>query len=182
MAKIKQFRDVNEKDVINLYAFSGTVGTAAGDSVPAGTLVKIQGAGWKASDEPFGIEGTPGTSFGNTVSNRYATTAKVSLCGTGDAPIGITLYDIKEVDENGEPLKFNPRKAAEIEAVISGQTVPVATKGIFLYSGSTLTGVTAGSTIYAGASGELETVGSVAVGKALGNTDSNGYTLIRIAL
>jgi len=182
MPKLRPFRNYDEKDVINLFAFSGTVGTNAGDSVNAGTLVKLAGDGWKATDEPNEMLGDMGSSYGNTVSERYGVVPKVALCGTGDAPLGITLYDVKEVDENGELLKFNPRKAAEIEAVISGQAVPIVTKGMFLYSGASLTGVAAGANVYAGAAGEIATVGSVVVGKALGATDSNGHTLIQIDL
>ena len=57
---------------------------------------------------------------------------------TKDVPLGMLLYDVREDDENGEKLIFNPRKAAENDYVISGQAVPILTRGIVLYSGATL--------------------------------------------
>lgn len=185
MPTLRPFRDYDEKDVINLYSYSGTIGTSAGDKVGAGTVVKIQGDGWKATDEPNELLGGVGASFANTVSERYGVTAKVAQCGASDAPLGITLFDVKEVDENGELLKFNPRKAAEIEAVISGQAVPVVTRGTFLYSGATLAAetVAAGASLYTAANGEITTgTAGTKIGVALGAKDTNNHVLIKLDL
>lgn len=185
--KLRPFRDYSEHDVINLYAHRSS-------DVNAGTLVKLETAtGWKNSAEPTMTEGTMGATYGNTVSNRYAVTAKVVDAGSGDKPIGMTLWDVKENDENGEKLLYNPRKAAEMQAVISGQAVPIVTRGVFLYSGTDLNatheaqGPVAGEYIYAGVAGELLVASSVGwdstvqkVGQVLGGKDSNGHVLIRL--
>jgi hypothetical protein len=71
-----------------------------------------------------------------------------------------------------------------MQAAISGQAVPVATRGVFLYSGATLASLAfdAGSVLFADDNGELHTVEASRkkVGVALGAKDSNNYVLIRI--
>jgi hypothetical protein len=44
------------------------------------------------------------------------------------------LRQTLETDENGEKLIYNPIKRDELQAVLSGQAVPVATKGLFTFS------------------------------------------------
>lgn len=94
------------------------------------------------------------------------------------------LYSVKEEDENGEKLKFNPRKAAEMEVVLSGQAVPVVTKGVFLYSGATIVGQTlgAGVPLYSDANGLLTTGkggnDQKVVAQALGPVDSTYNTCL----
>jgi hypothetical protein len=176
---LRPFRDYDEKDVINLYAFEGTI------PVNRGHIVAIDGnAGWQTSQE-LEMLGNLGKDYNNTVSTRYGVTARVSLAGTSDVPLGMLLYDCKETDENGELLKFHPRKAAEMEVALSGQTVPVVSKGMFLYSGSTLASddPNAGVKIYVGAAGVLTTgtAGALA-GKTLGSKDSDGVILIKLEL
>lgn len=182
MPLIRPLRDYNEKDVINLYTFSGQ--TTKEQIVNRGTLVAIVGDGWRPDVEPTELLGSYGDfSVNNVQAQRYGTPAKVTFCGTGDQPLGLTLFDIRELDENGIPLKYNPRKAAELEACISGQTVPIVTKGIFLYSG--LVSPTAGGPIYASANGTISAVASgngQQVGIALGVTGVDGSCLIRLSI
>lgn len=187
MPTLLPLRDYNEKDVIGFYSFSG--------SIPQnkGLLVKIVGSGFVHGQDPTEMLGSPGATHPNTVSQRYGVPYKVGAAGTGDNAIGITLYDVKEVDENGNLLKFRPQKAYEMEAVISGQTIPIATKGRFMYSG--ITGaVTAGQKLYQGANGTIESVlasaqgaggvpAAVVVGKALGAKDvTNGFCFVQLDL
>ena len=179
---LRPFRDYDEKDVINLFALE----QGAGVPVTKGHFVTISGDGWKSSDE-LQMLGDVGASFNNTVSQRYGVAAKVAIAGTGDNPLGMMLYDCKETDENGEQLKFNPRKAAEMEVALSGQAVPVVTRGIFLYSGSVLKGqtATAGQKLYVYANGGLTTglaANQISVGRTLGTEDSDGVVLVKIEL
>ena len=98
-----------------------------------------------------------------------------------------------ETDENGELLKFRPRKAAELEAVISGQAMPVVRRGVFAYSGVTTgaaylvpasaNAITAGASLYCGSNGTLTTYTGVAganikVATALGTNDARGFTVV----
>lgn len=173
---ILPLRDYDEKDVINLFAFEGAT------PVTKGLLVKAT-TGWTTEDE-LAMLGSVGASFGNTVSERYGVVAKVGIAGSGDAPLGMLLYSVQDTDENGESLKFNPRKAAEMEVVLSGQAVPIVTKGIFLYSGATLAAQTpaVGDSLYCTTNGEItKTAAShIKIGIALGGKDSHNHVLIKL--
>ena len=191
--KLRPFRDYDEHDVLNLFSYDTTNLSAGSINVTKGTLVKIA-TGWKNYDSGSelggGIEfiGGAGTlQPGNVVSQRYGVTAKVVYANTGETPIGMTLYDVRDTDENGEQLKYNPRKAAEMQVVIPGQAVPVVTRGIFLVQG-VLGTPTAGGTAYAGGTGQITSstgylnITNVAIGKFLGAADVNNETLVKLAL
>ena len=90
------------------------------------------------------------------------------------------------LDENAIPLKYNPRKASELEACISGQTVPIVMRGTFLYSGLTGT-ILGGAPIFAATSGAMTAQNNASssltqVGIALGGTGADGSALIRLAI
>ena len=191
--KLRPFRDYDEHDVLNLFSYDTTGLTAGSSSITKGTLVKIA-TGWKNYDSGVelggGLEfiGSAGTlAPGNVVSQRYGVTAKVVVSTTGETPIGMMLYDVRDADENGELLKYKPRKAAEMQAVIPGQAVPVVTRGIFLVQG-VLGTPSAGGTAYAGGTGQITAstgsagIANVAIGKFLGAADTNGETLVKLAL
>tara|TARA_Y100001938_G_C8099582_1_gene440578 strand:+ start:729 stop:1268 length:540 start_codon:yes stop_codon:yes gene_type:complete len=172
------FRDYDEHDVLNLFSFSGTL------PLTKGHCVHISGSGFQNTSE-MAYLGDVGNNFANTVSERYGVPAHVALSTNSDhVPLGITLYDVKETDENGEKLIFNPRKAAEMEVALSGQAVPVLTKGIVLYSGAQLGSAAAGTALYHHTDGELTTNTALGtkVGIALGGPDTNGHVLVRINL
>lgn len=179
---LRPFRDYDEHDVINLYKWSG--------SIPAyrGTIVAIQ-QGWTQSDE-LEMLGSVGASYANVTSQRYGVAAAVKVAGSGDAtPLGMLLHDVKENDENGEKLIYNPRKAAEMEVSLSGHATPIVSRGVFLYSGSGLAAEspTAGQKLYVNnADGALTTgvsAGQLSVGKALGTKDSTtSCVLIKLEL
>jgi len=191
--KLRPFRDYDEHDVLNLFSYDTTGLSAGSINITKGSLVKIA-TGWKNYDSGVelggGLEfiGSAGTlSPTNVVSQRYGVTAKVVVSTTGETPIGMMLYDVRDADENGELLKYNPRKAAEMQVLIPGQAVPVVTRGIFLVQG-VLGTPSAGGTAYAGGTGQItaSTGGggtvNVAIGKFLGAADTNGETLVKLAL
>ena len=196
---LKPFRQHAETDVINLFTLQDDDGDivasysdlkADGAKMTKGILVSVTGNGWKNSDDPVGKTGigNPGASYDNTVSFRYGATAAVEPYKAGEEPIGITLFDVAEVDENGEKLIYNPRKAAEMQAVVSGQAVPVLTKGIILYSGlMSADPPAAGDPVYAHKTqgGQLSKslqTNAPQVGVALGALDADGFQLIKIDL
>ena len=179
MANLKAFRQYSEHDVVNLFALTGN-----GITLPfnKGTLVSIVGDGWKNDSTDSLMAGDPGATYTNTVSQRYGISSMVTVAASGDNHLGITLYDVKEVDENGEKLIFNPRKAAELQAVVSGQAVPVMTRGVVLYNGVAGTPA-AGGAAYSAANGIISaTVGGAVVGKFLGAKDADGNVLVKIEL
>jgi hypothetical protein len=184
MPTLRPFRDYDEKDVINFYAYSGAVvETPLQILATKGTFVKIAGDGFRADAEPIEMLGNMGAfSVNNFVAQRYGVVPKVTVAETGDKPFGMLLFDVRELDENQMPLRFNPRKAAEMEAAISGQAVPIVTRGIFLYSGVSVVGgvaIAAGNTAYLGANGTIASSGVTAniVGKFLGITGAPGTGL-----
>jgi hypothetical protein len=186
---LRPFRDYSEHNVLNLFAYDTGALTAGSINVTKGVLVKIA-TGWKNYDSGAALGGgldfigSAGTlNPTNVTSQRYGVIAKVVASTTGETPVGMTLYDVRDTDENGEQLKYKPRKAAEMQAVIPGQAVPVVTKGIFLVRDVDGTPA-AGGTAYAGETGMITaTQGSnVAVGKFLGAADTNGDTLVKLEL
>jgi hypothetical protein len=137
--------------------------------------------------------GNVGGSFPLSNSQRFGVKPKVTIATSGDV-LGLTLLDVREVDENGEKLIFNPRKAAEMNVVISGQTVPVLTRGVVLYSGTSIANATAGQiAVVSGTQGDLANISvgaanrgtattpEVTVGKFLGNAVNN-TALLKIML
>tara|TARA_Y100000310_G_scaffold174693_2_gene174816 strand:- start:5240 stop:5854 length:615 start_codon:yes stop_codon:yes gene_type:complete len=197
---LKPFRSYDEHDVVNLFALNfNTVNLDVdGAKIEKGVLVTIAGNGWKNTDEALDSHGlggattttAPGKSFANTVSLRYGTTARVAPTAAGEVPLGITLWDMAERDENGEKLLYHPRKAAEMQAVISGQTMPVLTKGVVLYKGDLTKNraVAAGVDVFNSTSGDGElsldnpSSAQTKIGKTLGAKDDQDYVLLKVEL
>jgi hypothetical protein len=76
------------------------------------------------------------------------------------------LYDVKEYDENGEKLIWHPLKGHEMEVALSGQAVPVLTRGIVLVNGIVDTNslAAAGTDVYATDTGGIMVAPSAWVG------------------
>jgi hypothetical protein len=174
MPTTKPFAQVDEKyDIVNLFGYTGTANR--------GTFVKID-TGWTTEDDKVAFLGDMGYNFTNVVSEDYGVTARVTAAGTGDSVIGMLYYDVKETDENGMPLKFDQRKQFAMNAVRSGQAVPIMKKGMVLYSGINGT-PTAGSAAYVSGAGEVTSVahtGSVQVGTFYGAKNTDGFALLNV--
>ena len=169
---LRPFRDYDEKDVINLYAYNASSSTLESTPINKGLLVKIN-TGWSTSNNDLAmLEGAGANTVANTVAQRYKVNANVTAAGAGNACIGMTLYDLREKDENGELLKFNPRKAAEMQAVLAGQEVPIVTKGIFLVETDTDIdgGAEGGVVLFADAAGEFTSTGTMGTHHSVGQT------------
>ncbi len=185
--RLKPFRDYSEHDVINLFAFGDpavTLGTT--DVIYAGSAVKVR-SGWQNTDE-LSFIGNVGAGYNNTVSQRYGVSAEVEYTdgGADEAALGITLYDVREYDENGEKLAFNPRKQAELQASLTGQAVPIATRGVFLMATgawASSPGVVFNQDVFATGNGQITTLGAKAtnnrIGRTLGNPDADGSVLVK---
>ena len=189
--RLMPFRDYSEHEVINLFAFgddAASLGTT--DVIQAGSVVKVK-TGWQ-NDQETEFIGNVGAGYNNTVSQRYGVTAEVEYTdgGADEAALGITLYDVREFDENGEALKFNPRKAAELQAVLTGQAVPVCTKGLFLTATGAWNQGNAAATplainvdVFATGDGKLTTYGDKSlqnrIGRTLGGPDADGSVLVK---
>lgn len=188
---LRPFRDYSEHEVLNLFAFSGAAESAA-VMATRGLAVKLSAEGFttgptsSSANQPTDLLGEVGATFPFSESPRFGVRPKVTIATSGDV-LGLTLMDVRELDENGEKLIFNPRKAAEMNVVISGQAVPVLTRGVVLYSGSAIANATAGQfAVVSGTAGDLANTSTlrtseVAVGKFLGNA-VNGTALLKIML
>ncbi len=183
---LKQLQVIDEHNVLPWFTFSGTV------PVSKGTFVKIA-TGYIPTEQEMVELGNVGYAWDGTVSQRYGVAPKVAtVTSSGDATIGFLRYDVRETDENGEKLIFKPDKAARMQAVLSGQAVPVVTKGVVLYSGVEGT-ITVGGAAYLAPDGSmaatssgsatLASIGTITkVGTFLGPKDGNGWVLVKIDL
>lgn len=174
MPKLLPLRDYSEHEVVPFFGFSGAL------PVNGGTFVKIVGSGFVGQD--LALISDAGAAYQGTYSKRWGVQPQVAtVASTGDYVYGMLLYDGREVDENGEQLKYRPRKAAELNVWISGQAAPIVREGRFRYSGIT-SNPTGGAPAYSDGAGGLTTSGpSLAkVGTFLGPKDSNGWAFVEI--
>jgi hypothetical protein len=178
MANLKPFRDYDEHDVVNLFAVNA-------ESLNKGTVVVANGDGVNLKNN-LNLENL--SQYGNTLSAQFNVPWTVSAAPSGATQgqiVGLLLKDVRRVDENGEQLIFNPRKAAEMDVIISGQACPILTKGLVLVSG--IVGTPAfgsGAAVSDAGGGDLKVVayGSATVGKFLGPKNDEGYALLKVEL
>tara|TARA_B100000963_G_scaffold67137_2_gene55237 strand:+ start:19984 stop:20613 length:630 start_codon:yes stop_codon:yes gene_type:complete len=130
ITRLLPFRQYDENDVINFYSLDDETGAA-------GTVVKISAA--NLTDDPVKyVERGDSDSFLNVQAKALSlypeVPYKVTKCddtGAGVKALGIMLRDVRNKDENGENLLYYPQKKEELQAVVSGEAVPVATRGLF---------------------------------------------------
>tara|TARA_R100001443_G_scaffold109396_1_gene120659 strand:- start:1169 stop:1798 length:630 start_codon:yes stop_codon:yes gene_type:complete len=135
--RILPFRQYDDNDVVNLYAMENagvndaTTDAGSGD---AGVFVNILDGDFNKDPVTYQTNSYLGDSsfpyLGST--EMYPeVNLKVTPAASGTHPLGLTLLQTAKNDENGEKLLYNPTKATELQALLPGQAVPVATKGIF---------------------------------------------------
>ena len=130
ITRLLPFRQYDENDVINFYSLDAETGEA-------GSVVKISAA--NLSDDPVKyVERGDSDSFLNVQAKALSlypeVPYKVTKCddtGAGVKALGIMLRDVRNKDENGENLLYYPQKKEELQCVVSGEAVPVATRGLF---------------------------------------------------
>jgi hypothetical protein len=186
--RLEPFRDYSEHDVLNLFAFGDeAVALNTTTTVYAGSCVKVK-TGWSASNETQDMIGNVGAGYANTISQRWGVASDVQYTagGADEAALGITLYDVREYDENQEALKFNPRKQDELQCSLSGQAVPIATRGVFLMATgawASSAGIVQDQDVFATGNGQVTNVGAKAVnnriGRTLGGPSTDGSVLVK---
>ena len=139
--RILPFRQYAEQDVINLYALRGPDVNSQLDTKgngDAGVFVSVSNG--KLDDGP--IEYASSTYLGKTDypyvgRDQYPSVQlRCTVASTGDKVLGMTLNQTALKDENEEKLLYYPQKALENQAVLSGQAVPVLTRGVVTLNGS----------------------------------------------
>ena len=144
--RILPFRQYSDHDVVNLYSIiDGDVNDATTDSGAgdAGFFVKVSAGNFDADPITYQTNTYLGKSDypflgGSTMYPEV--NLKVTGATSGDHPLGITLFQTAKNDENGEKLLYNPTKQTELQALLPGQAVPVATRGIFTISADAFDG------------------------------------------
>ena len=146
--RLLPFRQYDENDVINLFAntVSDASPTTNGNG-SAGVFVSINAGNF--SNDPVTYGADFGPSYNHTLNAYPEVPLKVAAAAVGAKAgqvIGVTLKQTVEADENGEKLIYNPVKKDELQAVLSGQAVPIATRGIFTLTSDAVDGSTYPST------------------------------------
>ena len=149
--RILPFRQYAEQDVVNMYVLQGADvndNLATKGNGDAGGFVSV--ANGKRDDGP--VTYAASTYLGKTDypyvgRDHYPSVQlRVGAASTGDAVLGMTLNQTALKDENGEKLLYYPQKALENQTVLSGQAVPVLTRGVVALNGAA--GGTFGSNAY----------------------------------
>ncbi len=177
MPTIRPLRDFDEHEVLpTFFTVSGTIPFAKGTFVYI-----VSGA---SADNTTQQLGDVGAHYQNVVSQRYGVSPLVGACKSGSACVGMTLYDVRETDENGEKLILHPDKMARMQAVPSGWPVPILRRGFVQYSGFTNSPNGQGEAMYLSPAndGTVSQSGtanvSTQVGRIYGPRDSQGFTYI----
>jgi|TARA_R110000824_G_scaffold42887_2_gene125679 hypothetical protein len=159
--RILPFRQYNENDVVNLYrslAANASV-TDSGDG-DAGVFVKVNSADLNVGPIAYETSSYLGkTDYAFVGADQLPVVqSSFTVATSGHAVLGITLAQTAQTDENGEKLIYYPQKQLELQAVHSGQAVPVLTQGIVTISSDAYVGtLTPGHFISIGATdGKIE--------------------------
>jgi len=139
--RLLPFRQYDEQDVVNMFALDSSVAldnTTQDGEGSNGVFVKITDGNLNQDTISYGTDSYLGkTDYSHVNGSMYPTVAlTISGARAGELPLGITLNQTAKEDENGEKLLYNKTKKEELQAVLPGQSVPVATKGIFTISNS----------------------------------------------
>lgn len=132
MKRLYPLRDVNQHEVVNLFAsdnVNANITTAgAGD---AGVFVKISNGNLNQDTLSFVADPDWYSSGPNLGWNkRPVNPLRFTTATSGQSVLGMTLMETAEKDENGEFLDRYTEKKAAVQAVTSGETCPVLTRGI----------------------------------------------------
>ena len=142
--RLLPFRQYDENDVINLFAnaTADTKPSTNGDG-SAGVFVSIQAGNFSKDPITYVDRTELGASYSHTKNQYPEVQLKVvaaPVASKAGEVIGVTLKQTLEQDENGEKLLYNPVKKDEIQAVLSGQAVPIATRGVFTLTSDAVEG------------------------------------------
>jgi|TARA_R110002012_G_scaffold6871_5_gene32780 hypothetical protein len=174
--RILPFRQYSDNDVVNLYALENdavldsTTGTGGGD---AGVFVKVSNGDFNKEPVEYQTNSYLGDSsypFLGTTKMYPEVNLKITGASSGEFPLGMTLNQTAKNDENGEKLLYNPTKQTELQAVLPGEAVPVATAGVFTLSANAFDG---GAALYPVGSGIRISTNNV--GKITGSHPSNSH-------
>jgi len=177
--RLLPFRQYNEHDVVNMFAFDPAVAldsTTDDGQASQGSLVKISNGNFNEDVITYGSDSYLGkTDYPFVGGDMYPTVnLKITGCGANEtkgAVLGVTLNQTAKNDENGEKLLYNATKKEELQAVLPGQAVPVATNGWFTFVAAA---VETGEEPVAGGKVYLKAGANATTPATLSNTDNTG--------
>lgn len=186
---LKPLRQYDEYDVIPFFAH-------ASGSANKGSLVKLSVA--DGNTNVFNNANDPVTPYLNSnaiagipsraTALRYDVAWKVDTATSGNTAIGMLLYDVRETNDFGEKYIYRPRvERTERDIVVSGEAVPIVTRGLFTINGFVGTpGPGSGAKVSTASGGYFEvtatTTGVSNVGRFLTSADADGYALFKLEL
>lgn len=181
MLRLLPFRQYNEHDVVNLYSLvsSDALDSTTGDGLGSnGVFVKVSEGNFNLDTITYGSDSYLGKTDYPFVGGAMYPSNPLTITGatSGDLPLGLTLNQTAKADENGEKLLYNPTKKEELQAVLPGQTVPVATRGIFTLAAEAFDGAASEYTIGGGIQMSYTNAGKV-TGAAATDATSFGTVL-----
>ena len=139
ITRLLPFRQYDENDVINFYSLDAETGEA-------GSVVRVSSANLDQEPVKY-VERGDSNSYDNTLGHGLSLypevpykVTKMTGTGTNLRPLGILLRDVRAKDENGENLLYYPEKKEELQCVVSGEAVPIATRGLFTVNVKALAG------------------------------------------
>jgi hypothetical protein len=150
--RLLPFRQYNEHNVINLFAYDA-VGAPAALSDPftngdndAGVFVTITNGNMDLDPVVYETNSYLGkTDYPHIGRDQYPVVPlKYQAATGGQQVLGVTLKQTLTHDENGEKLLYYPQKALEMSALLTGQAVPVLTKGLVTLNETAVTSPGAG--------------------------------------
>lgn len=186
---LKPLRTLSPHEVVEFFSYDG-------DTANKGTLVSVKEAEgntnvWQNANDPATPYLPSAGQLAQVPSRAYADRKevawKVDAATTGDVPLGLLLFDVREENQFGEKYIYRPRtERYEQEVVVSGEAVPVATRGIFKINGFVGTpgpgsgGALSASGGYVGVTDNV--TGDGTVGKFLTSVDGDGYAVFKLEL
>lgn len=155
MLRLLPFRDYDEHDVINMFALESALAldSTTGDGEGSnGVFVKITNGNWDQDVIEYGSNSYLGkTDYPFNGPDQWPTNPlTISGAASGDLPLGVTLNQTADYDENGEKLLYYKQKREELSAVLQGQSVPVLTRGVITLSANAFDGAASTYTVGGG--------------------------------
>ena len=138
--RLLPFRQYAEEDVVNLFANddanNSVTDSGNGD---AGVFVKVSAGDFGLDPVQYETNSYLGkTDYPFIGRDQYPVVPlKVGAASAGDSCVGVTLLQTAQYDENGEKLLYYPQKKLEVQAVLTGEAVPVLGKGIVTLDSAT---------------------------------------------
>ena len=137
--RLLPFRQYAEEDVVNLFA-STKANDKVSDSGDGDAGVFVQVSAGDLSLDPIQYEDNSylgKTDYPFIGRDQYPVVPlKVEAADTTQACLGVSLLQTAQKDENDEKLLYYPQKKLETQSVLTGEAVPILTKGVVTLAAS----------------------------------------------